>query len=167
MNDLPSRRPFTQQMKLVRWLLPLILFMVAFGHETLEHIVQGKEEISLVYSTAVLIFGVLGPLAVWWVLGWAGENQVRLERANAEIRQLNNDLEQRVAERTAELAEKNIALAQANADLKALDNLKSDFVSLVSHELRAPLTNINGSIELIARERDALSPGRRSGAHGG
>jgi signal transduction histidine kinase len=45
--------------------------------------------------------------------------------------------------------------------LKALDDLKSDFVSLVSHELRAPLTNINGGIELIARERQALTPARR------
>ena len=27
--------------------------------------------------------------------------------------------------------------------------MKSDFVSIVSHELRAPLTNINGGIELL------------------
>ncbi|MFQ5613415.1 MAG: sensor histidine kinase [Anaerolineae bacterium] len=108
-----------------------------------------------------MIFGVVGPLVVWWVLGWARRNQARLERANTEISQLNSDLERRVAERTGELAEKNSALARANAKLKALDTLKSDFVSLVSHELRAPLTNINGGIELIARERAALSPARR------
>ena len=87
MKFLPSRRPLKQQIKLLQWVLPLILFMVASGHETVEHIVLGEEGISQIFGTAVLIFGVLGPLAVWWVLSWAGQNQVRLERANAEIRQ--------------------------------------------------------------------------------
>lgn len=161
MRGLHFRRTLTQRIMLAQWVLPLILFVVASGYETVEHIIHKEEGISLVFGTEVVVFGVLGPLAVWWVLGWAGKNQVYLEHANAEIRQLNDDLEQRVAERTAELAEKNVALAQANAELKALDSLKSDFVSLVSHELRAPLTNINGGIELIVQERQALTPSRR------
>jgi PAS domain S-box-containing protein len=32
---------------------------------------------------------------------------------------------------------------------REFDRLKSDFVSLVSHELRSPLTNINASVELV------------------
>jgi len=154
-------RPLARQIKVVQWVLPLVLFSLASGYEMAEHILEGREGVSFNFYAEVFIFGILGPTVVWWVLGWIGENQVRLERANAEIRRLNADLERRVAERTAELAEKNRALAQANAELKALDKLKSDFVSLVSHELRAPLTNINGSIELIAREREALSPARQ------
>jgi signal transduction histidine kinase len=161
MTGLSLRRSVLRQIKVVQWVLPLLLLLMATGYESVEHIVHKGEGLSLTFSTEVLIFGVLGPMTVWWVLGWVGQNQARLEHANAEISLLNSELEKRVAERTAELAEKNTALAQANADLKALDDLKSDFVSLVSHELRAPLTNINGSIELIVRERDALSPGRR------
>ncbi len=38
---------------------------------------------------------------------------------------------------------------QAETALHDLAALKSDFVALVSHELRAPLTNMNGAIELI------------------
>jgi signal transduction histidine kinase len=41
-----------------------------------------------------------------------------------------------VDNRMRELREKNDALAAANAQLQELDRLKSEFVSLVSHELK-------------------------------
>ena len=52
-------------------------------------------------------------------------------------------LEQRVEERTSDLA-------AANAQLQELDQLKSAFVSNVSHELRSPITNILLYLDLIA-----------------
>lgn len=77
-------------------------------------------------------------------------------RAEQAIQQLNLELETKVAERTAQLASaseelrrRNAELEKANQELQKLDELKSEFVSMVSHELRAPLTNINGSIELL------------------
>lgn len=77
-------------------------------------------------------------------------------RAEQAIQQLNLELETKVAERTAqlgaatdELRRRNRELEAANQELQKLDALKSEFVSMVSHELRAPLTNINGSIELL------------------
>lgn len=80
-------------------------------------------------------------------------SRVQSEQA---IQQLNLELEAKVAERTSQLAaateelrRRNQELEKANLELQELDELKSDFVSMVSHELRAPLTNINGSIELM------------------
>ena len=55
-------------------------------------------------------------------------------------------LEQRVADRTRELAE-------ANERLKELDRLKSKFVSNVSHELRTPVANLNLYLNLLERGR--------------
>ncbi len=50
-------------------------------------------------------------------------------------------------------------LSKSFGRLRALDELKSDFVALVSHELRAPLTNLSGGIELIADDSYILECG--------
>lgn len=48
-----------------------------------------------------------------------------------------------------ELREKALALALANEELIKLDQMKSDFVSMVSHELNTPVTVIKGYAQLM------------------
>ena len=86
-----------------------------------------------------------------------------LERALAEIaaartdlQQLNAELEQKVQARTQQLEQTVSDLARLNDELKELDQLKSEFVALVSHELRAPLTNIRSGIELVLEGEPTL-----------
>jgi PAS domain S-box-containing protein len=81
--------------------------------------------------------------------------QIAADRAQLE--RLNTELEQRVAEKTADLSAAYARLEAQNRALRELDRLKSEFVSLVSHELRAPLTNIKGGLELVLRRPQALS----------
>lgn len=46
-------------------------------------------------------------------------------------------------------------LADANAELKTLDRMKTDFLSTMSHELRSPLTAIRGSLDFLRRTEES------------
>jgi signal transduction histidine kinase len=73
----------------------------------------------------------------------------RLRNTNEKLDDLRAGLERRVEERTRELGALNEKLEASNARLRHLDQLKSDFVSDVSHELRAPLTSIYGYVDYL------------------
>jgi len=66
------------------------------------------------------------------------------------------------AEMVREYAEKDRearALTQINAELRRLDELKSEFLAMVSHELRTPLTSIVGYSRLLLRQaHGSLTP---------
>jgi PAS domain S-box-containing protein len=79
-------------------------------------------------------------------------------QARRALEDLNTQLEAMVEEKTSSLSDAYERLARQNQTLQTLDELKSEFVSLVSHELRAPLTNIGGGIELVLAGGGDLAP---------
>jgi len=61
----------------------------------------------------------------------------------------NRELENEVERTTEDLKMSNTELESANIRLLELDRLKSEFVSMVSHELKTPLTSIKLSMDIL------------------
>jgi Na+/proline symporter/nitrogen-specific signal transduction histidine kinase len=56
--------------------------------------------------------------------------------------------------KSAELEKTTIQLRQANEQLKALDQLKADFITTVTHELRTPITSIKALSRILKDNAD-------------
>ena len=67
------------------------------------------------------------------------------------VRGVQQEIKQRerIEQLATELEKSNDSLETANARLKELDQLKSEFVSLATHQIRSPLTAIKGYISLV------------------
>jgi PAS domain S-box-containing protein len=83
------------------------------------------------------------------------------KRAQSAVEQANQTLERRVAERTAELNRAEQELRRALEAERELSDLKSNFVSMVSHEFRTPLGVINMSAQILDRYYARLTDERR------
>ena len=75
------------------------------------------------------------------------KTQLELKRAKELLQATNRLLEEKVAERTKELAE-------ANAELMVLDDAKTDFLNIISHEIRTPLNGIMGFLDILKQRID-------------
>jgi signal transduction histidine kinase len=96
------------------------------------------------------------------------ERVADLEAANRTINQLNEGLQDRVAQATAdlqahvhELDEAREALQTSYEQLQELDKLKSQFLSIASHELKTPITAMSGFVQIAVRRiKRRLGAGR-------
>ncbi len=68
-----------------------------------------------------------------------------------EVVELNWGLERRVAERTAQLEAANRDLEREIAERKKAEQFRKEYVSLISHDLRNPLTAVKGHADLLCR----------------
>lgn len=71
------------------------------------------------------------------------------DRKEKELQSLNNELEEKVRQRTADLNEANKELQKALEKERELSELKSRIVQNVSHGFKTPLTSILSSAQLL------------------
>jgi signal transduction histidine kinase len=87
---------------------------------------------------------VIGDLARSFneMVQWVKQQRQDIVAANEKLAEANRELEHRIEQRTAQLAVANDRLSQEIAD-------KEDFLRAVSHDLNAPLRNIDGMVTML------------------
>ena len=78
-----------------------------------------------------------------------------LHRKTRQLETLNEELEERVCERTQELTEAAARLRESEAQLRERDRRKDEFLAMLAHELRNPLAPLRNALELL-RQRPAM-----------
>ena len=88
------------------------------------------------------------------LIGWVLiVRDVTSERqAHKKIKNLNQNLEERVKQRTVELEESQRKLIQQTEDLERISKYKSEFMANMSHEIRTPMNGIIGFTEIMLLE---------------
>lgn len=96
------------------------------------------------------------------------KQKAELEKITDKIRQLNAELEVKVEERTLILQEALQKLEQSQQELsealdkeRQLNEIKSRFVSMASHEFRTPLTTVLSSASLLSKYTGAEDQEKR------
>jgi signal transduction histidine kinase len=124
-----------------------------------EHVLVKPAEPRLILDTVQLALGAPPPLQPLPTIAEFDREHGRLllnklaQKVN-ELETLNTELEQRVHERTAELA-------AANAHLQELNLLKDELLTITSHDLRSPLGAIQNMAELLLEDSELPDPSRR------
>lgn len=80
----------------------------------------------------------------------------RFQQVLSEFEQGRDDLEGSRKELAGSTRRRTADLLRRNRELKKLDQLKDEFVSLLAHELRTPLTSVRSYVELLIGYGDRI-----------
>ncbi|WP_373233285.1 sensor histidine kinase, partial [Cohnella sp.] len=73
----------------------------------------------------------------------------RVEQMSAELVEWNSSLEEKIADRTDELQRSYVTLEDAKTELERMEHSRKQLISNISHDLRTPITLLQGYLEAL------------------
>lgn len=130
----------------------LVGYIVAFAaaiHDILssQHIIDGYSLDMIHVGTIVYIFQLLFVVAGRYI--YVIESR---EKLSANLKKTNDELEEKVSERTIELSNQNQIIELQNERLQKAIEDKDDLMAIVAHDLKAPFDSIYSISELLKKE---------------
>jgi signal transduction histidine kinase len=129
-----------------RFRLTPIIFLTA-NHHADAHVFRGYAVGAVDYLMKPLVPEVL--LSKVRVFVELSHNRQMLKAQAAELQRAYHEMEQRVLERTSDLAASNLALQAEVAERESMNRRKDEFLATLSHELRTPLNAILGWTHML------------------
>ncbi len=108
------------------------------------------ELVGLIYLENNAVEGAFTPARLEVLNMLAAQIAISIENA-----ELYENLEEKVAQRTADLQQANAELEKSREAAEAANHAKSQFLANMSHELRTPLNSILGYSQILKRNRHA------------
>jgi signal transduction histidine kinase len=144
-----------QRLRWMAWVVPVLISIIVYMLVWYRLILPNQSTGELQQASNIIFLAAIASLVVGIFI-----YQVQIILAQQVA--TSEELERKVEERTRHITDVMQKLDEQNQALRLLDKQKSEFVALVSHELRAPLTNINGGLELLFARDKQLSSNSRS-----
>ncbi|MFQ6058381.1 MAG: ATP-binding protein [Anaerolineae bacterium] len=154
-----DKKRLIETISLLRWALPLLIFLVVISHQIFETFVIDQWGSAMRLASGILAYGFGGPILTWWTLSWIARNLAERERVEEKIR----EHEQHLASITAASADAIISLdAQGiiqswNRGAELIFGYQEDeivgqhFSVLVPEELKQ-----KGELELLAKSAEEM-----------
>lgn len=124
-----------------------------------EALVQRQADLDRIYDfSSIFLLISFGLIGITSVLAWLGlrSREKEIDYLVDSLKEWNLSLEKKVDERTKEISSINEELVSINAE-------KDNFIGIVSHDLKSPITGIQGLVRLMnmksrpAEEQEYLS----------
>ena len=131
----------------VRQLLPTLPVLLMTGYTDFELVVEGLKQHA---------FDLLFKPIDFNQLNWCISKALAFLMTQRLEQQYRVRLEQQVTKQTKQLCEQLEAIQEAQRKADEVDELKREFLSLISHEFRTPLNGIMGAVQLL-EEQDVSS----------
>lgn len=153
-ESIQSARKWQYRLRWLAWVVPVVISLGTYAVVWYQLVLPSQTIADLQRASNAIFISALAALVV-------GIFIYQIQLVLSQQVATSAELERKVEERTRHITEVMTQLDEQNRALRALDQQKSEFVTLISHELRAPLTNINGGLELLLSRDPDLSTSSR------